>query len=423
MEKMMVVMVEQEDQRRPQIQIQPKAVENNFKMRNNWKETTLGEVAEIVMGQSPQGQTCNRRGEGLPLLNGPTEFGECYPVAVQFTTDVKRKSRPMDILFCVRGSTTGRMNWSDDEYAIGRGLAAIRHKNGSDYRYFVKGMIDFHLPHLLGIATGSTFPSVTGEQLAGLQCLLPPLHEQKAIAAVLSSLDDKIELLRRQNKTLEAIAQTIFKEWFVKFKIKGQKLKIKNETGLPEGWTQKGIDEIADFLNGLALQNYPPKNKEDVLPVIKIRELKAGITEQTDKASKEIDAKYIIENGDVLFSWSGSLDVVLWCYGKGVLNQHLFKVTSKKYPKWFYYYWILEHLQFFRSIAEAKATTMGHIQRHHLSEAIVTVPNDDFMAFADDIMKPVFEHVILNNSQIQTLSKLRDLLLPKLMKGEIRVKS
>lgn len=390
-------------------------------MVNNWKETTLGEVAEIVMGQSPSGETCNHHREGVPLLNGPTEFGECYPVAVQFTTDTKRESRPMDILFCVRGSTTGRMNWSDGEYAIGRGLAAIRHKNGYDYRHFIKGLMDFHLPHLLGVATGSTFPSVTGDQLSGLRCILPPLPEQKAIAAILSGFDDKIELLRRQNKTLESIAQTIFKEWFVKFRIKNEELRIDKKTGLPEGWTQKGLDEIADFLNGLALQKYPPENEADVLPVIKIRELKAGITEQTDKASKQIRPEYIVDDGDVLFSWSGSLEVVLWCYGKGALNQHLFKVTSKKYPKWFYYYWIMEHLPFFKSIAEAKATTMGHIQRHHLAEALTVVPDDDFMAFADSKIRPVFEHIVLNNSQIQTLSKLRDALLPKLMKGEIRV--
>ncbi|HPB92934.1 MAG TPA: restriction endonuclease subunit S, partial [Anaerohalosphaeraceae bacterium] len=234
--------------------------------------------------------------------------------------------------------------------------------------------------------------------------------------------DDKIELLRRQNKTLEAIAQAIFKEWFVKFKVKGEQLKLNPKTGLPEGWTQKGLDEIADFLNGLALQKYPPENEEDVLPVVKIRELKSGITDQTDKASKRINPEYIVDNGDVLFSWSGSLEVVLWSYGKGALNQHLFKVTSKKYPKWFYYYWIMEHLPFFKSIAEAKATTMGHIQRHHLAEAKVAIPHNDFMTFANSKIKPVFEHIVLNNSQIQTLSKLRDTLLPKLMKGEIRVK-
>ena len=119
-----------------------------------WSEGTLSDVAEIIMGQSPIGETCNSNGNGVPLLNGPTEFGNKFPSPVQFTTDPKRISEIYDILFCVRGSTTGRMNWSDQKYALGRGLAAIRHKNGEEYKYFVRGIIDFNLPLLLASATG-----------------------------------------------------------------------------------------------------------------------------------------------------------------------------------------------------------------------------------------------------------------------------
>src|SRR5574340_467387 len=97
---------------------------------------TLGSIAEIIMGQSPPGETCNRSGKGLPLLNGPTEFGQSKPSPVQFTTDPRKRARLGDILFCVRGSTTGRMNWADQEYAIGRGIAAIRHKKGREFQAF-----------------------------------------------------------------------------------------------------------------------------------------------------------------------------------------------------------------------------------------------------------------------------------------------
>jgi type I restriction enzyme S subunit len=387
---------------------------------NNWKETTLGEVAEIVMGQSPKGESYNLERDGIPFYQGITEFDEKYVKVKTYTTEPTKIVRPNTVLFSVR-APVGKVNFTRHEACIGRGNAGLVMKNGE--QEFLYYLLKCNERAIQNNTSGTVFESISGSELRKYAVIIPSnKSEQKAIAAILSSLDDKIELLKRQNKTLASIAQVIFKEWFVKFNIKNQKLKIKKETGLPDGWMYKGLDEIADFLNGLALQNYPPENEADVLPVIKIRELKAGITEQTDKASKQIDAKYIIENGDVLFSWSGSLDVVLWCYGKGSLNQHLFKVTSKKYPKWFYYYWILEHLQFFRSIAEAKATTMGHIQRHHLAEALVAVPDGDFMAFADSTIKPVFEHIVLNNSQIQTLSKLRDALLPKLMKGEIRVK-
>ena len=139
----------------------------------NWKEYKLGDIADIVMGQSPTGDTCNEDGNGVPLLNGPTEFGSSFPYPVQFTTDPKRFAKPLDILFCVRGSTTGKMNWANQDYAIGRGIAAIRHKKGEKYRHFVKGLIDTNLKLLLQSATGSTFPNVSKDQLNNLSILAP----------------------------------------------------------------------------------------------------------------------------------------------------------------------------------------------------------------------------------------------------------
>ncbi|MEQ1560908.1 MAG: restriction endonuclease subunit S [Methyloglobulus sp.] len=167
---------------------------------SEWREGTLAEIATIIMGQSPEGESCNANGNGSPLLNGPTEFGVKYPVPVQFTVDPKKFSEPNDILFCVRGSTTGRTNWADQIYALGRGLASIRHKEGQEFRYFVRGIIDFNLPLLLASATGSTFPNVSRNQLEELEISIPPLREQKTIAAVLSSLDDKIDLLTAKTK-------------------------------------------------------------------------------------------------------------------------------------------------------------------------------------------------------------------------------
>jgi type I restriction enzyme, S subunit len=129
----------------------------------------------------------------------------------------------------------------------------------------------------------------------------------------------------------------------------------------------------------------------------------------------------IIDNGDVLFSWSGSLEIIIWCFGKGALNQHLFRVSSAKYPKWFYYFWNLEHLNYFRAIAKSKATTMGHIQRKHLSEASCCVPDENQLQVMDLTMRPILGKNIQNKLQIQTLTKARDALLPKLMSGQLRI--
>ncbi len=135
-----------------------------------------------------------------------------------------------------------------------------------------------------------------------------------------------------------------------------------------------------------------------------------------------IPAKYIIDNGDIIFSWSGSLDVVIWNFGKGALNQHLFKIDSDKYPKWFYYYWTLNYLNDFQRIAKSKATTMGHIQRKHLTEALCNIPNSNFLDQASKIFSPIVEKIINNAIQIQTLTTTRDTLLSKLMSGQLRVK-
>lgn len=259
------------------------------------------------------------------------------------------------------------------------------------------------------VAEGSTsaYPAFTPDVVENLTINLPSLPEQRAIAAVLSSLDDKIDLLHRQNKTLEGMAEALWRKMFV-------------EEADP-GWDEKGLDEIATFLNGLPCQKYPPDISTESLPVIKIKELRTGITDDSDLATAKVPPEYIIDDGDILFSWSGSLEVVIWSFGKGVLNQHLFKVTSDDYPKWFCYYWIKHHLAEFRDIAQDKATTMGHIQRHHLSAAKVLVPDKKSFEYLDLQITPVFEKMTHNLKAIRKFAHLRDTLLPKLMSGEVRV--
>jgi len=123
----------------------------------------------------------------------------------------------------------------------------------------------------------------------------------------------------------------------------------------------------------------------------------------------------------VLFAWSGSLLVKVWTGGKGVLNQHVFKVSSKQYPKWFYYLWTSHYLSAFQRIAADKATTMGHIKRHHLSEAKACIPQNDLIMVMDRVLSPILEQQKVNSLQSSTLSMIRDALLPRLLSGEIQV--
>jgi type I restriction enzyme S subunit len=189
---------------------------------------------------------------------------------------------------------------------------------------------------------------------------------------------------------------------------------------IPFGWTVLCLDETARFLNGLALQKFPPKG-DRFLPVIKISQLHAGDMTGADKASADLAPEYVVEDGDVLFSWSGSLECVLWAGGRGALNQHLFKVASEKFPKWFYFLWIHWHLEDFRHIAAGKATTMGHIQRHHLTNAKVLVSPPELLHAMSGFMQPIIESIWRRKVQSRTLTALRDMLLPKLISGELRV--
>lgn len=187
-----------------------------------------------------------------------------------------------------------------------------------------------------------------------------------------------------------------------------------------KGWTVRALDEVATYLNGLALQKFPPSD-DSWLPVIKIAQLRKGDTVGADRAGKNIKPEYIVQNGDVLFSWSGSLEVEVWCGGVGALNQHLFKVTSKKFSKWFYLLWTRHHLNHFRQIAASKATTMGHIQRVHLTEAKVLVPPASLLEAVDACFASLLDRRIENELQAQTLATLRDTLLPRLISGRLRL--
>lgn len=285
-------------------------------------------------------------------------------------------------------------------------------------------------------ATSTVQATFNLRDVAKLPIPIAPKTTRLAITGVLGALDDKIELNRQMNATLEAMARALFQSWFVDFDlIKGSapltapefrklyptELLETAEGGIPKGWKTRSLDEMAVYLNGLALQKYPA-NDGPTLPVIKIAQLRKGNTEGADQCSAGLPPDYIIQDGDVLFSWSGSLEVELWCGGTGALNQHLFKVTSQEFPKWFYFLWTRHHLETFRRIAASKATTMGHIQRRHLTEAKVLVPPRELIHAMSSIMKPLIDKIIANRVQSRTLAELRDTLLPKLLSGEVSVK-
>ena len=273
------------------------------------------------------------------------------------------------------------------------------------YLYYVMSLIDLN-----NYNEGTTIPSLRTETLNRLEFDIPSLEEQGTILSCLNPIDEKIALNNAINNNLEQQAQAIFSNEFL------------TPEALPDGWKQASLIDIADYLNGLAMQKYHPTADETGIPVLKIKELRQGCCDDNSElCSPNIKSEYIIHDGDVIFSWSGSLLVDFWCGGICGLNQHLFKVTSNKYDKWFYYAWTKHHLDRFIAVAADKATTMGHIKRDELSKAEVLIPNEADYKRIGTLLQPIYDLIIANRIENKKLAETRDTLLPKLMTGEIDI--
>lgn len=260
--------------------------------------------------------------------------------------------------------------------------------------------------YIVGSASGTSIMHTSPSRIEDYRCIIPSsLSEQESIASILTSIDNKINLLHRENETLEALGETLFCQWLIE--------------EAKDDWDEIPLTKIANFTNGFACQKYPPKNDVEKLPVLKIRELSNGIGSDSDYATTDVANEYIVHAGDVIFAWSASLMVKIWGGEDCILNQHLFKVTSDSFPKWFYYYWCKYHLNEFIAIAQSHATTMGHIKRGDLENAMVLVPSNDEFKVMNYQFDSIIRKLENNNKEISTLIQTRDNLLPKLMNREI----
>jgi type I restriction enzyme S subunit len=320
---------------------------------------------------------------------------------------------------CLENGKTSKVTILDEkEVAFGSTeFIVMRAKEGisdEDYIYYLS-----RSPYWREIAIKSMVGS-SGRQRVQLDVLkntklsIPSLEEQREIGKILRSIDEKIENNRKINHHLAEIAKSIFDSYFIDLEPYGG--------NVPDDWQSSNLTGIANYLNGLAMQKYRPQSNEQGLPVLKIKELRQGFTDSTsDLCSSSIRKDYIIHDGDVIFSWSGSLLVDFWTGGGCGLNQHLFKVTSGTYDKWFYYAWTKHHLDRFIKMAADRATTMGHIKRDALEKAEVLIPSDKDYDEIGNMLKPIYDQIINNRIESRKLVALRDSLLPKLMSGEISV--
>jgi type I restriction enzyme S subunit len=416
---------------------------------NNWKETTLDEIAYIIMGQSPSSESYNLDGDGLPFYQGVTEFGDKYLCVKNFTNSPTKVIDAGSILFSVR-APVGRVNFTKNKCCIGRGNAGLMMKNGE--QEFLYYLLKYLEKIILKNTTGTVFDSISGVELRKFPVSVPESkNEQKQIASVLSSLDDKIELLRKENETLEKIAQTIFKEWFVNFNFPDENGKpyknaggkmIDSELGeIPEGWRVGKLNEVVEFINGYAFKSSDLLGEEigNCYKVFKMGNIKKGGGFDFSKTKsfvkknkfKNLD-KFILKKGDILMSMTDMKDAIsllghtaLMIYNdKYIVNQRVGLIRPLNdlnigYP----FLYLLTNDDVF--IGDLRGRANSGVQVNLSTDAIknskLVIADKKTNNNFNELSKPLFDKMRINELQIQILSRLCDTLLPRLMSGRIKI--
>lgn len=414
------------------------------------EDICLDEKRAIISG--PFGSNISSKyfvDKGIPVIRGNNlslSLDKFYDEGFVYVTKKKADelncyAKKLDIIFTAAG-TIGQVGLITNDtkydcYVISnKQIRARLDPNKIDilyaYYWFTSPWIQ---KYLTSNNKGSTVPLLSLWEVKNLPIIYPKsMSKQKKISNIIDKISKKIELNNKINDELEVMAKTIYDYWFLQFEFPNEEGKPYKSSGgkmvwneelkreIPEGWEVKTLYDIADYINGLACQKYRPINKDNILPVIKIVEMHNGITSNTEYVRDDIPLKNIIDTGDILFSWSASLEVTLWKGKKAGLNQHIFKVVPKFYPKYYIYMQLSAYIINFIKIAETRKTTMGHITIDHLKQSKILLPNIKLAKTYDIFVKDLFEKILLNNIENQELTSLRDFLLPLLMNGQVGFK-
>ena len=387
---------------------------------SEWKKVKLDELYEVHNGLSKGRQFF---GTGFPFLTFSNVFNNWFlPKQLESlvqTTDKEREACSIKAgdVFITRTSETM------DE--LGMSSVALKDYPNATYNGFTKRLrpitdrvnpryIGYYLRtpkfrgQFMAFSSMTTRASLANNDLLNMEVELPPMEIQYRIASILSRYDSLIENYQKQIKLLEEAAQRLYKEWFVDLHFPGHE-NTKIVDGVPEGWEKKPISQLGEYLNGFAFK--PSDWQESGKPIIKIKEMGNGVNNDTPRNNGErVPAKYLVKAGDLLFSWSATLMVIVWSGEEGWLNQHLFKVTpAKGIGREF----LLQSIS--NTIEEFQNLTTGSTMKH------VNVPNDEIMKRYSSIAEKERAEILHLSSQIRLLTEARDRLLPKLMSGEIEV--
>ncbi|KAA5220367.1 restriction endonuclease subunit S [Bacteroides finegoldii] len=409
----------------------------------------LSELVEVTRGASLSGQFYAEEGKLVRLtlgnfnINGGGFKENTSKTDLYFTGTVRDEFilNEGDIITPLTEQSLGLLGTTaripeSGKYIQSQDVALVRCKKGLLDPNFCYYLISSSIvrQQLSAAAQQTKIRHTSPEKIKDCTVWVPDFDVQKNIGRILTDIDNKIAINRRINDNLEAMAKQLYDYWFVQFDFPNEEGKPYKSSGgemvwneklkrnIPKGWLCGTLLDIAEYTNGLACQKYRPTG-ENKLPVIKIKEMHDGLSPDTEWVKADIPENVKVYDGDVLFSWSASLEVMLWAYGNGGLNQHIFKVTSKNgYPRSFYFYQLKHYIGVFKQMAEARKTTMGHITQDHLKQSTIALPsNVDIANKLEEKLCPIFDAIVKNNQEIMSLTKQRDELLPLLMNGQASV--
>lgn len=431
------------------------------KQMDNWAQCTVGDLARLKSGfafKSSQWQE-----NGIPVVKignvkqGSLDLSGCSYVSPDDARASGFELSAGDILIGLTGYVGQVAKVRDEgQLVLNQRVGKFFPKKGCNpqFLFFLVGNDEFRR-RVEGIAHGSAQPNVSPLSIERLEVLVPPLGEQNTIAGILAALDDKIELNRRMNESLEGMAQAIFRDWFVDFgptrrKSAGEADPLAimggltpdparaaelaalfpaafGNEGLPVGWGEEPLLDQAHWINGAAYKNMHFVPKGMGLPVVKIAELKAGVSDQTKFTNTDLGQKYRINDGELLFSWSGnpdtSIDAFIWTGGEAWLNQHIFAVRENSKMDLPTLHTMLKWLMpQFAELARNKQTTgLGHVTKDDMKRLLVAKPSKPIAGAFSTFVGPIFERIVATLYENRTLAETRDYLLPRLMSGAVRV--
>jgi type I restriction enzyme S subunit len=398
-------------------------LENNIP--EGWVETTVGDTCELLdcLHRTPKYSNF-----GYPMVrvtdvkNGPLETNGCLKVDVNTFNDFSKNYQPKigDIVFTRVGSFgLSAIVKKEEQFCIGQNTTLILAKRINSFFLFYYLISKAGRHQIVALSSGSTQPTISMASIREIQFNLPPLPEQKAIAKILTAFDDKIELLHAQNKTLETMAQTIFKEWFGKYQIGDE---------LPEGWNQYNfIDLVKHIKPGT---NYQPKRVESGIPFINGRHVKNGVIHFrdikyiTEEEYERVHKSWKPEKNDILITRIGTLGNVGIIQKTDLplaLHYNSINIKEDKLTHQFIYFLLKSEYFQQQFHFNKKQSVQEFVTIEAVEQIKISIPSSEILEEKTKCFDNILLKILNNNSQIKSLIKTRDTLLPKLMSGQVRV--